>query len=71
MAARRGKCGDAAIYFDPWDVQSMKDAVLKLKNDLNLAESLAARGRLRLQTMFKSWDEIAADMMSLVVQLCP
>ena len=67
----RDVCGEAALYFDPWDTRSIKNAILRLKNDPSLTETLVARGRERLQTTFKSWDEIAADMVSLLTLLCP
>jgi glycosyltransferase involved in cell wall biosynthesis len=55
-------CGDAALYFDPWDPAAMRDAILRFKADPALAESLAKKGRERLTTLFRSWDEIAKDV---------
>jgi glycosyltransferase involved in cell wall biosynthesis len=57
----RHVCGDAAIYFDPWDPGSIKEAILRLHTDQNLRQELISRGRERLRTEFKGWDEIAAD----------
>jgi len=65
----REVCGDAAIYFDPWNPASVKDAVLRLKQNPALAEQLAAKGRARLKTMFKSWDEVARQVADLLAEL--
>ena len=43
-------CSDAAIYFDPWDPGSIKDAILRLRNDPQSAQDMVARGRERLVT---------------------
>ncbi|HID76058.1 MAG TPA: glycosyltransferase [Planctomycetaceae bacterium] len=55
-------CGQAALYFDPWDAASLRDAVLRLKADQSLARQLVAAGRWRVQNRFRSWDEIARDL---------
>jgi glycosyltransferase involved in cell wall biosynthesis len=62
-------CGDAALYFDPWDAGAIKDAVLRLKNDPELARDLAARGRARHHTMAKCWDELARNVATLLAEL--
>jgi glycosyltransferase involved in cell wall biosynthesis len=58
----RAVCGDAAEYFDPWDVATMRDAIVKLRDDVSLRQRLSDAGRLRLATMFRSWDEITSDI---------
>ncbi len=63
-------CGDAAIYFDPWDPESIKDAILRLRTDSDLGRELVARGHERLRAEFKSWDEIAADAIGALESLC-
>ena len=63
-------CGDAAIYFDPWDPGSIKDAILRLRTDSDLGRELVARGHERLRAEFKSWDEIAADAVTSLESLC-
>ena len=55
-------CGDAAVYFDPWRSQSVRDAIVHLKSHPELGQALAAKGKMRLQTVFKSWDGIAEDV---------
>ncbi|MCY2930932.1 MAG: hypothetical protein NTV86_15880, partial [Planctomycetota bacterium] len=64
-----GVCGPAAVYFDPWDPGAMKEAILRLKNDPALAGELAAKGAVQLQTMFRSWDQIAANVIKLLVEM--
>ncbi|MCA9256003.1 MAG: glycosyltransferase [Phycisphaerales bacterium] len=65
----RGICGDAAVYFDPWDPSAMKDAVLKLKADAALQKELIHKGNARLASMYAGWDRIAADLMAKLVSL--
>jgi glycosyltransferase involved in cell wall biosynthesis len=55
-------CGDAAIYFDPWDIESMKNAVLELKKQPDLKAQMVAKGKERLGMMFRTWDEIARNL---------
>ena len=66
----RHVCGDAAIYFNPWDPGSIKDAILRLRSDSDLRRELVNRGRERLRAEFKSWDEIAADAIGALESLC-
>jgi glycosyltransferase involved in cell wall biosynthesis len=62
-------CGPAALYFDPRSPAAMKDAILKLKNDPALGRELINAGQQQLQTHFKSWDEIAADVEKALADL--
>ena len=56
-------CGDAALYFDPWDVGSIKDAILRLKNDPYLGDDLVEKGQARLSQCFgRTWDDIAGEI---------
>jgi len=59
-------CGEAALYFDPWDVESIKQAILRLKSHPELAAELAARGRERLPLVAPTWDKIAHDLLSVL-----
>lgn len=65
----RGICGDAALYFDPWDVSAMKDAVLRLKDDAAMAADLITKGRQRLASMYAGWNTIATDVLEHLVAL--
>jgi glycosyltransferase involved in cell wall biosynthesis len=62
-------CGDAAIYFDPWDIESMKDAILQLKSSRELALHKVSLGKERLRTVFRSWDDNAAELLTEVEAL--
>ena len=56
-------CGDSAIYFDPWDAEAVKNAILKLKRNPELAEDLVSKGKAQLQTKFRSWDQITETLL--------
>ncbi len=56
-------CGEAALYFDPWNTSSMRDAIQKIKNTPDHAHELRAKGRARLDRMQRSWDEIAINVL--------
>lgn len=64
----RDVCGDAAAYCDPFDIQSMCDTVLQLKESSRLRQELVAAGQSRLKTMFRTWPDIlrsALDAMGI------
>jgi glycosyltransferase involved in cell wall biosynthesis len=56
-------CGDAADYVDPFSIESIKDGILRLKNDPSHRQELAARGRTRLATTIKNWPTILCDVL--------
>jgi glycosyltransferase involved in cell wall biosynthesis len=59
----REVCSDAALYFDPWNAESIKDAILRLKNDPDLRKTLVERGRVRLSQSFgRTWQDVAKEM---------
>jgi len=62
-------CGDAAIYFDPWDLRSMKEAIVRLRSHPEQARALVAAGRERLATFARSWDDIAREVICLLTDL--
>ncbi len=61
MDFAREVCGDAALYFDPWNVDSMADAIIRLRDDASLQERLRFQARERLKQDFPSWTTITAD----------
>ena len=65
----REVCGNAAVYFDPWDTTSVKDAILKMRDEPGLADQIVANGAPRIEGMFKSWDQIVADAMKELTKL--
>lgn len=62
-------CGDAALYFDPWDIRSIKDTILRLKKTPGLVDELVERGKRRLRDHFPSWDEVATNLAGLLYDL--
>ena len=63
-------CGDAALYFNPWDISSAKDAIIEIKNDSQLRNFLVIKGKRHLSNIAKrSWDEIACDMVNKLESL--
>jgi len=63
-------CGPAALYFDPWNTEAIKNAIVRFKSDPSLAHDLASKGETQLRSKFASWDQIAktllADLHSIV-----
>lgn len=54
-------CGDAAMYFDPWNANSMKDAILDFQNRPELAARMAENGARRILGTYKTWDNIVLE----------
>lgn len=49
-------CGNAALYFDPLIPESMRDAIVRLKQDSTLRDTLVANGRVRLAQVTGTWE---------------
>lgn len=49
-------CGGAAFYFDPWNVESAKDSLLKIKYDTVLKNKLILSGQDQLKSLQFDWD---------------
>ena len=64
-------CGDSAIYFDPWNVATIKDAILKFKNNPKSAEEMVSKGKSQLQDKFRSWDQIAETLLQDLREMVP
>jgi glycosyltransferase involved in cell wall biosynthesis len=56
-------CGDAALYFDPWDCQAMSNAVVQLAESADLRRELVEKGRPRLAQMFRAWPDVVRQAM--------
>jgi glycosyltransferase involved in cell wall biosynthesis len=54
-------CGDAALYFDPFSPESIRDAILKLQSSPDLRAKLVARGAERRKTYARDWDSIVSE----------
>ncbi len=57
----RDVCGPAALYFDPCNPASIRDAILALKNSPETRDRLVLEGTRRMQSFFRDWDSIVAD----------
>jgi glycosyltransferase involved in cell wall biosynthesis len=55
-------CGDAAIYYDPWDIDSMFNCLLKVRNNEQLRQQYIEKGRKELLDASKfaaNWQDTA------------
>jgi len=59
----REVCGDAALYFDPWDPGAIRDCILKLASDEQLASQLVAKGKERLNSYDATWESNARNVL--------
>jgi len=55
----REVCGEAALYFDPWNPAAIRDTILRLRGDPGLAASLVRAGKKQAEKRFIGWDEVA------------
>ena len=60
-------CGDAALYVDPFSMESIKEGILRVKNDPALREDLVAKGLERLKRRQPTWDEI---LLPIIHEFC-
>jgi glycosyltransferase involved in cell wall biosynthesis len=51
--------GDAALYFDPLDVEAIVDAIRRLLRDISLRDEMRERGLARAARF--SWQQAAAE----------
>jgi glycosyltransferase involved in cell wall biosynthesis len=64
IPALRERCGDAALYCDPHDVESMTTGLERLMDDETLRSRLEALGRQRA-SMF-TWERCARETLDLI-----
>lgn len=69
MDFAREVCGDAAVYFDPRNMDSIRDAILRLKHEPGLSDSLIECGRRLLAGRFRSWNDIVSDAVGRLERL--
>lgn len=55
-------CGDAALYFDPHDENSVCDSILRLKDDPSLYHRLVEAGKAHRAIQSLSWDDISRNV---------
>jgi glycosyltransferase involved in cell wall biosynthesis len=63
------QCGNAALYFNPWDATDVMNAIVKLKDNSMLQAGLVEEGKKRLDTRAYNWGEISQQMHRSMVQL--
>ncbi len=57
-------CSDAALYVDPYDMESIKNGMLKMIGDSTLKEVLREKGKSRLN--FFDWEKSALKVYNLI-----
>ncbi len=60
-------CEDAALYIDPYDPLTMKDAMVKILGDTHLRQHLIASGKKRIEQF--SWKKSAAQHLAIIEEL--
>lgn len=63
-------CGDAALYASPMSVDAWVTAVNRLIGDHEIREELVKRGVKRMSEFPDSWDEVAANIHSVLTICC-
>lgn len=61
-------CADAALYFDPWSVESLFNAVEQLRNNCKIQTELQQKGRRRLQSLGATWDRNGRRLVSAILE---
>jgi glycosyltransferase involved in cell wall biosynthesis len=59
-------CGEAAVFYDPWDINSVFEKIMLLRQDSALRKTLAEQGKVELadRTRFSAnWEEVADDIL--------
>jgi glycosyltransferase involved in cell wall biosynthesis len=59
----REVCGNAALYFDPSDLDSMLEAIERVEEN---RKELVLCGKERLQQMFVNWDSVASNVLDVI-----
>lgn len=62
-------CGDAALYFNPWSVDDIYQAIIRVKEDSELAETLRSKGRQRVRDTLPSWTNNANTLREITMRL--
>jgi glycosyltransferase involved in cell wall biosynthesis len=65
-------CGEAAVFYDPWDIDSAFEKIMLLRQDSTLRKTLAERGKVELADRNRfsaNWEEVAGDMLRELRQL--
>jgi glycosyltransferase involved in cell wall biosynthesis len=65
----REVCGEAALYFDPWNADAVFAALQQFRASPELGRELARRGTERMQSYFRSWEEIVGAALRRIESL--
>lgn len=65
----REVCRDAALYFDPWAVDSIYNSIRALMDDPQLAVTLRERGKKVLESNCRSWQQNIEQLDSIICKL--
>ncbi|MBF0466473.1 MAG: glycosyltransferase [Nitrospirae bacterium] len=63
-------CGDAALYFDPYNAVSMADTVVRLLSEPSLGQRCIEKGKEQYAKYNISWDEIAKRYIDIFLKTC-
>jgi len=58
-------CGDAAVFYDPWNVDSIFRSIMLMRENASLRRELAEKGKIELGDRKKfaaNWEEAAVDV---------
>jgi len=66
----RSVCGDAALYFDPNNVDDILEKILIIKENIVLRMELVAAGAARCNERCKGWDVVAEGVLAELEWLC-
>jgi glycosyltransferase involved in cell wall biosynthesis len=58
-------CGEAAVFYDPWDVNSIFEKIMMVREDAFLRRELIEKGKIQLSDRTKfaeNWDEVAVSV---------
>jgi glycosyltransferase involved in cell wall biosynthesis len=61
-------CGEAAIYFDPFDEKSLAQAIVHLAEDTTLRKRLSEAGRRRAVSQF-NWTDHVRRLVTLIEEV--
>ena len=65
-------CGDAALYYDPWDQESVYQNIMQLRDQKDLRDQLIQKGRQEIKNPDKfsaDWQEAAQEVLTSLREL--
>jgi glycosyltransferase involved in cell wall biosynthesis len=61
-------CGEAAVYFDPFNEKALAEAIVHLGKDITLRKKLSVAGRRRAESQF-NWTEHVRRLVNLIEEV--